>query len=135
MFNFTVHANIDEELLFAAPAVGSDCSSASSAPAVGGGSSIGGGAPGFGGGASSGASSSGPAVGGAAVRAVVLTSLNLAVLLPPPTAGALLLHHYRHHLVSNAARSIAHAARLVSNAFIKENQRHRQPIVVTQIGA
>ena len=25
-------------------------------------------------------------------------------------------HHYRHHLVSNAARSIAHAARLVSNA-------------------
>ena len=47
MYTFKVHANIDDELLLAAPAVGGGISSASIAPAVGGGSSIGGGEPDF----------------------------------------------------------------------------------------
>ena len=85
MYTFKVHANIDDELLLAAPAVGGGSSSASSAPAVGvgGGSSTGGGAPGFGGGASSGASSSAPTVGAASGNA----SLAPAQAAPAPAVG------------------------------------------------
>ena len=85
MYTFKVLANIEDELLLAAPAVGGGSSSASSAPAVGvgGGSSTGGGAPGFGGGASSGASSSAPTVGAASGNA----SLAPAQAAPAPAVG------------------------------------------------
>ena len=133
MFTFKVHANIDDEMWLAAPAVGGGSSSASSAPAVGGGSSTGGGAPGVGA-ASSNASSSGglapaqaapaPAVGGTAPTTPALKHPPPGLGLPPHVAAkqqAAAEHQRKQHqplVVQQAAPVVLLAAPAVGGAAL-----------------